>query len=89
MRAIRSPHHRARFSFGDIDAFVAAHPGVVRAFTAADVPGRNLHGVIPPFADQPVFAETEARFKGEAVAAVVGERHALAELCLLYTSRCV
>ncbi len=82
MRAIRSPHHRARFSFGDIDAFVAAHPGVVRAFTAADVPGRNLHGVIPPFADQPVFAETEARFKGEAVAAVVGERHALAELDL-------
>ena len=72
-RAIRSPHHRARFSFGDLDAYVRAAPGVVRILTAADIPGRNLHGVIPPFADQPVFAIDEARFKGEAVAAVVGE----------------
>ena len=31
-------------------------------------------------ADQPVFAETEARFKGEAVAAVVGEPDAVANL---------
>lgn len=82
LRAIRAPHHRARFSFGDVEAFVAAHPGILRVFTAADVPGRNLHGVIPPFADQPVFAEAEARFKGEAVAAVVGERDAIAELDL-------
>ena len=42
-------------------------------FTARDVPGENRFGVIGPFADQPVFAETEARFRGEAVAAVVGE----------------
>jgi aldehyde oxidoreductase len=81
-RAIRSPHHRAGFAFGDFDAYVAAHPGVVRVFTAADVPGRNAHGVIPPFADQPVFAETEARFKGEAVALVVGDRAAIAALDL-------
>ncbi|MDE2361517.1 MAG: molybdopterin-dependent oxidoreductase [Hyphomicrobiales bacterium] len=81
-RAIRSPHHHAAFSFGDIDAFVAAHPGVARVFTAADIPGRNLHGVIAPFADQPVFAEREARFKGEAVALVVGERDCVAALDL-------
>jgi CO/xanthine dehydrogenase Mo-binding subunit len=45
--------------------------------TAADIPGRNLFGVIAPFADQPVFAVGEARFKGEAVAAILGDRHAV------------
>ncbi len=82
LRAIRSPHHRARFSFGDLDAYVAAHAGALRVLTAADVPGRNAHGVIPPFADQPVFAIAETRFRGEAVAAVVGEREMVAKLDL-------
>ncbi len=70
---IRSPYQRARFRFGDVDSFVAAHPGLHRVLTAKDIPGENRYGVIPRFADQPVFAETEARFRGEAVAAVVGE----------------
>ena len=73
VRAIRSPYHRARFSFGDLDAFMAANPGIIRVLTAADIPGRNIFGVIPPFADQPVFATGETRFRGEAVAAIVGE----------------
>ena len=73
IRIVRSPWHRAGFRFGDLDAYVAATPGVVAAFTAADVPGRNLFGVIPATADQPVFAEEEARFRGEAVAMVVCE----------------
>jgi aldehyde oxidoreductase len=73
VRAIRSPYHRARFRFGDLEAFVRDHPGVERVFTAQDVPGRNCYGVIPKFADQPVFAEDEARHRGEAVAAVVGD----------------
>ena len=73
VRAIRSPYHRARFSFGDLDAFLAASPGIIRVLTAADIPGRNIFGVIPPFADQPVFATGETRFRGEAVAAIVGE----------------
>ena len=73
-RVIRSPHHRAGFTFGDLDAYVAANPGVVAVFTANDVPGVNRFGVIPALADQPVFAESEARFRGEAVAMVVGDR---------------
>ncbi|MGE5726800.1 MAG: molybdopterin-dependent oxidoreductase, partial [Acidobacteriota bacterium] len=76
-RAIRCPYNRARFSFGDLDAFVAAHPGIHAVFTAQDIPGENCYGVIPPFADQPVFAEDEARFRGEAVAAVAGEAEAV------------
>ena len=77
VRAIRSPYHLARFHFGDLEGFVAAHPGIHAVLTAKDVPGRNRYGVIPRFADQPVFAEVEARFRGEAVAAAVGEPHAI------------
>ena len=72
IRAIRSPYHRAGFAFGDLEAYIASHPGIETILTADDIPGRNLFGVIPPFADQPVFAESETRFRGEAVAAVVG-----------------
>jgi CO/xanthine dehydrogenase Mo-binding subunit len=82
-RVIRSPHHHAKFAFGDLDSFIAAHPGIVRIFTATDVPGRNCFGVIAPFADQPVFASGETRFKGEAVAAIVGEPDAIAALDLI------
>ena len=82
VRAIRCPYHRARFRFGDLDAFLATHPGILRVLTAKDIPGENCYGVIPQFADQPVFAEVEARFRGEAVAAVVGEAEAVEALDL-------
>ena len=78
--AIRAPYHHTAFAFGDIDAFIAAHPGVRRVLTAADIPGENRYGVIPSFADQPVFAVDVARFRGEAVAAVVGEPATIAAL---------
>lgn len=80
VRAIRCPYDRARFRFGDLSTFVATHPGVRRALTAQDIPGKNCYGVIPRFSDQPVFAESEARFRGEAVAAVVGEAEAIEAL---------
>lgn len=80
VRAIRCPHHRARFHFGDLKQFVDAHPGVEVVLTARDVPGIDCYGVIPRFADQPVFAHREARYRGEAVAAVVGEPVALEAL---------
>jgi aldehyde oxidoreductase len=73
LRAIRCPHERARFHFGDLDAFIRANPGICGVLTAADVPGEDCYGVIPRFADQPVFAVKEARYRGEAVAAIVGE----------------
>lgn len=82
LRAIRCPHDRARFTFGDLDAFVRQHAGIEAIFTAKDIPGKNCYGVIPQFADQPVFAESETRFRGEAVAAVVGEPRAVEALDL-------
>ena len=82
VRAIRCPYDRARFQFGDLAAFVRENPGIEAVFTAKDVPGKNCYGVIPRFADQPVFAKSEARFRGEAVAAVVGKESAIEALDL-------
>ena len=79
---IRSPHHHARFSFGELDSYVKDNPGVAAVFTAHDIPGTNCFGVIPPFADQPALAEGLARFRGEAVALVAGEREVIADLDL-------
>ena len=69
---IRSPYPHAGFTFGDLDS-LRTEADIAAVLTAADIPGVNLFGTIPGFEDQPVFAETTARFKGEAVAAVVGD----------------
>jgi CO/xanthine dehydrogenase Mo-binding subunit/aerobic-type carbon monoxide dehydrogenase small subunit (CoxS/CutS family) len=82
LRVIRCLFHRGKFCLGDLDGFVRSHPGIHAVFTARDVPGKNCYGVIPNFADQPVFAEHEARFRGEAVAAVVGDEAAVEALDL-------
>ncbi|NSX56749.1 molybdopterin-dependent oxidoreductase [Parasulfitobacter algicola] len=67
---IRSPFPRASFTFGDLDAFKDT-TGVEAILTTDDIEGRNVFGVISQFMDQPVFAEGETRFSGEAVAAIV------------------
>jgi CO/xanthine dehydrogenase Mo-binding subunit/aerobic-type carbon monoxide dehydrogenase small subunit (CoxS/CutS family) len=82
VRVVRSPHHFADFSFGDIAGFVSANDGVEAVFTAEDIPGANCFGVIPPFSDQPAFAERTARFRGEAIAAISGQRQAIRALSL-------
>lgn len=79
LRVIRSPFNRGRFTFGDLAKFVQSSSGVDAVFTAADVPGKNCFGVIPQFADQPVFAEKEARYLGEAVAAIVGDEKTISQ----------
>ncbi|MER8573809.1 molybdopterin-dependent oxidoreductase [Mesorhizobium sp. M1338] len=79
---VRSPHYHAGFAFGHLDGWAKAHPGIVAVFTAADIPGKNCFGVIGPFADQPALAEGFARFRGEAVALVAGEREAMLDLDL-------
>jgi aldehyde oxidoreductase len=75
---VRSPYHHARFAFGDLAAFAAQRPGIVAVYTAKDIPGENRFGVIPAFADQPALADGVARFRGEAVAVLAGERQAIA-----------
>ncbi|CAG1008564.1 MAG: molybdopterin-dependent oxidoreductase [Rhizobiaceae bacterium] len=79
---VRSPHHHARFAFGDLGAYASGNPGIVGIFTAADIPGVNRFGTIPAFADQPALAEGLVRFRGEAAALVAVERNAARELDL-------
>src|SRR6202167_6352414 len=79
-RAVRSPHAHASLVLGDVEAFQRAHPGIVAVFTAKDVPGANCYGVIAPFADQPVLAESVVRFRGEPVALGVGDGETMRDL---------
>ena len=80
VRAIRSPHPHARFILGDMAPLLAAHPGLHRILTAADVPGQNLYGIYPTGKDQPVLAECHVRHRGEPVCALVGTPAALAAI---------
>ena len=82
IEVIRSPYPHAAFTFGDLETYAAQNPGIVTVLTADDVPGLNRFGVIPAFVDQPVFAEKAARFRGEAVAAIVGDAKAIQSLDL-------
>ncbi|WP_422049987.1 molybdopterin-dependent oxidoreductase [Shimia sp.] len=80
VRAIRSSHAAARFVFGDLKGWAAAQG--VEVFTAADVPGRNVTGVIPTFVDQPALADGHVRLAGEPVALVAGARDVVLSLDL-------
>jgi aldehyde oxidoreductase len=73
LRAVRSLHTRAKFHIGDMAPLHIKFPGLVRVVTAADVPGHNGFGIYPHIKDQPALADGIARFKGEAVAALVGD----------------
>jgi aldehyde oxidoreductase len=72
MRVVRSPHAHASFEIGDLDAFRRRWPGIVDVITAADVPN-NAFAIFADLRDQPVLAEGVARFRGEAVLAIVGD----------------
>ena len=72
LRAVRSPHARARFRLGDLEALRGAWPGLAAVLTAADVPV-NGFGIYPDIKDQPALADGIVRYRGEAVLALVGD----------------
>ncbi len=72
LRIIRSPFHHAMFVFGDLHNFSRTR-GLAMILTAEHVPS-NGYGIYPTIKDQPVFAHHEAKFRGEAVCALFGER---------------
>jgi CO/xanthine dehydrogenase Mo-binding subunit/aerobic-type carbon monoxide dehydrogenase small subunit (CoxS/CutS family) len=80
LRAVRSPHAAARFTVGDLAPLHARFPGLVRVFSAADVPGPNAFGIYPVGKDQPVLADGEVRYRGEAVLALVGDGATIAAI---------
>ena len=73
VRAVRSPHWSATFSIGDLGPLFKSYPGLVKVLTAADVPGLNGFGGYPKVKDQPIFADGDVRYRGEAVLALVGD----------------
>ena len=74
LRVVRSPHHRARFSLGDLNGLRKQHQGLAAILTGRDILGSNLFGVYPVGKDQPVLAIDEVRYCGEAVVALVGDQ---------------
>ena len=80
LRAVRSPHAHARFEFGELAPVYAAHPGLARILVAADVPGQNRYGIYATGKDQPAIADGYVRYRGEAVAALVGDAATLAAI---------
>ncbi len=80
LRVVRSPYAYAEFTLGDFDDLVSRTPGLERVLTWADVPGRNGFGVYPDVKDQPVLAKDVARYRGDAVVALVGEKRAVQSL---------
>jgi len=80
LRAIRSPYASARFAIGDLEPLHAAHPGLVRVLTAADVPGSNIYGIYPTGKDQRVLADGQVRHRGEPVLALVGDAETIARI---------
>ena len=77
LRAVRSPHPRAKFTHADPEKVMQDYPGLVRVLTADDVPGNNGFGIYPHIKDQPVLAKDHVRFRGEAVLALVGDRESV------------
>ncbi len=80
VRAVRSPHARARFEIGDLSTVRARHPGIVDILTVRDIPGQNRYGIYPIGKDQPALADGVVRHRGEAVLALVGDERTIASI---------
>jgi CO/xanthine dehydrogenase Mo-binding subunit/aerobic-type carbon monoxide dehydrogenase small subunit (CoxS/CutS family) len=75
LRAVRSPHARARFTLGDLEGF-RRNAGLDAVLTHRDIPV-NRYGIYHNLKDQPALAEGHVRYRGEAVLALVGDRAAI------------
>ncbi len=79
LKVLVSDRHHARIV--KVDAVDAMRvEGVVRIFTAQDIPGKNVTGIINK--DRPLLAEGKVRSRGDAVALVAAETAEAAEKAL-------
>jgi len=76
LRVFRSKRPHARIVTLDVEK-AGQIPGVVGVLTAADIPGKNLFGLIQK--DQPLLAQDRVRFEGEAIALVAAENEQAAQ----------
>ena len=77
LRVVRSPHPSATFVLPSPEKLVEENPGLLRILTWQDVPGNNGFGIYPHIKDQPVLAKDQVRYRGEAVAALIGDRKSI------------
>ena len=81
-QVLRSPFNKAAFAIGDYKKWIKNNHGIEIVLTEKDIPGKNIFGVIPPFADQPVLAKNSVNFRGEAVAIIAGSYDSIKNLDL-------
>ena len=67
LKALRSRRHHAVIENIDVTGAMKI-PGVIKVFTARDIPGENLMGIINR--DQPLLAHGKVRSKADPVALV-------------------
>lgn len=79
LRVFRSTRAHARINKIDVERALQVE-GVVRVFTAGDVPGKNLTGIINK--DQPLLVPDKVRFIGDAIALVAADSEKAAENAL-------
>jgi CO/xanthine dehydrogenase Mo-binding subunit len=79
LKVLRSPRAHARIVRIDVEK-AAKIKGVVRIFTAADIPGKNLTGIINK--DHPLLVPDKVRHVGDAIALVAAESDEAAESAL-------
>ena len=79
LRAVRSQRHHALLKNIDVSKAVKI-PGVVAVFTAADIPGINLMGIINK--DQPLLAMDKVRSMADPVALVAAQTPEAAALAM-------
>jgi CO/xanthine dehydrogenase Mo-binding subunit len=76
LKVVRSPKPHAKIVQIEKEGALRV-PGVERVFTAKDIPGRNLVGIIAK--DQPVLAWDRVRYIGDPVALVAAQTEEAAE----------
>ena len=79
LKVLRSKQQHAKLLKVDTTQALAMD-GVHGVWTASDIPGQNIYGVI--IKDQPLLAADKVRFAGEAIALVAAESEEIAEKAL-------
>ncbi len=76
LKVLRSTRAHALITKIDVESALQVK-GVVRVFTASDVPGNNLTGIINK--DRPLLVSDKVRFIGDAIALIAAENEEAAE----------
>ncbi len=76
LKVLRSTRAHARIVKIDIEGALQVK-GVIRVFTASDVPGNNLTGIINK--DRPLLISDKVRFVGDSIALIAAENEEVAE----------